>query len=478
MPERADLEGNAPKYTRVQSLRGGLILEEQFSEKKKAVEPARFADLEKPRKVPQKAEPVWTPPVEDSKPQPTEYKIVKRTELRKVKKPKKKKLPRAAAKNPYGINSSERALTKPHRAIVSKSRSRVEGTSVPDNMVEEVMGARINVTHVNQNKDTCKAEVAGQEVWIPMSAVMWLDKGWKDNIAGEGEEAEEESESTEYTYEEVEIEEKVPVVRERRKPEPTRRQPESNIVVVEDVQTKSAMQKTPNRGERRVTMSPVAQVQTFGSASVVELQVLNADTEPDVEQPLVEKEEVQPPPITTNDMIIDCCCCRSHSVRKARVEFWDTKNPEDLRKAMEKMGIRDTIKDFAENEHVRQGLRSSSLRYRNLAELVLVAAIVFLFVSASRFVDATESNTYAIVGGVLCAVGLGFYHLAGLRQSEYENRTEEVNEYIARYKLDLEPHTILGRLEEKSNKLTAYDKKALLGIAAKRLGRKRNRVYE
>ena len=31
MPERADLEGNAPKYTRIQSLRGGLILEEQFS---------------------------------------------------------------------------------------------------------------------------------------------------------------------------------------------------------------------------------------------------------------------------------------------------------------------------------------------------------------------------------------------------------------------------------------------------------------
>ena len=70
----------------------------------------------------------------------------------------------------------------------------------------------------------------------------------------------------------------------------------------------------------------------------------------------------------------------------------------------------------------------------------------------------------------MCAVGLGFYHLAGLRQSEYENRTEEVNEYIARYKLDLEPHTILGRLEEKANKLTAYDKKALLGIAAKRMG--------
>jgi len=137
---------------------------------------------------------------------------------------------------------------------------------------------------------------------------------------------------------------------------------------------------------------------------------------------------------------------------------------------MEKMGIRDTIKDFAENEHVRQGLRSSSLRYRNLAEIILVAAIVFLFISASRFVDTSESNTYAIVGGVLCAVGLGFYHLAGLRQEEYENRTEEVNEYIARYKLDLEPHTILGRLEEKANNLTAYDKKALLGIAANRLG--------
>jgi len=98
MPERANLEGSAPKYTRVQSLRGGLILEEQFSEKKKAVEPARFADLEKPRKVPQKAEPVWTAPVEDSKPQPTEYKIVKRTELRKVKKPKKEKITASCCK--------------------------------------------------------------------------------------------------------------------------------------------------------------------------------------------------------------------------------------------------------------------------------------------------------------------------------------------------------------------------------------------
>jgi len=476
MPERADVAGNSPKYSRVQSLRGGLILEQQNSEKKKSVEPARFADLEPPRKLPEKAEPVWTPPVEDSKPQPTEYEIVKKTILRKVKKPKKKKLPRA--KNPYGINSSERALTKPHRAIVSKSRQRVEGTSVPDHMVDEVMGARINVTHINQNKDTCLAVVSGQEVWIPMSAVMWLDKGWKDNIAGEGEEAEDEEESTEYTYEEVEIEEKVAVVRERRKPEPTRRQPEKNappskVVVVEDAKPKSAMQKAYDREresrERRVTLSPVAQVQTIGSPTV-ELQVLNGDPEPDVEQPLVEKEESQPPAITTNDMIIDCCCCRSHSVRKARVEFWDTKNPDDLRKAMEKMGIRDTIKDFAENEHVRQGLRSSSLRYRNLAEIILVAAIVFLFISASRFVDTSESNTYAIVGGVLCAVGLGFYHLAGLRQEEYENRTEEVNEYIARYKLDLEPHTILGRLEEKANNLTAYDKKALLGIAANRLG--------
>jgi len=92
MPERADVAGNAPKYSRVQSLRGGLIVEDQHSEKKKSVEPARFADLEPPRKLPEKAEPVWTPPVEDSKPQPTEYEIVKKTILRKVKKPKKEEI--------------------------------------------------------------------------------------------------------------------------------------------------------------------------------------------------------------------------------------------------------------------------------------------------------------------------------------------------------------------------------------------------
>ena len=60
---------------------------------------------------------------------------------------------------------------------------------------------------------------------------------------------------------------------------------------------------------------------------------------------------------------------------------------------------------------------------------------------------------------ILCQILIKSWHI--------ENRTEEVNEYIAKYKLHLEPHTIIGRLEETVNDFSSLDQKSLLGMAAR-----------
>jgi len=440
MPERAPKsDDGGPLMNRAQSLRAGVINSVIREEgKKKSVEPARFAKEEKPLVKPQKPPAVSTPPSEDAK-EATEEKP-NRTPPKRVRK-----------RNEYS-KTYERPLTKPHRAIVSKSRPRLEGSSIPSHFVDEVLGARIEVTHVNEVKETCKARVADRDLWIPMSAVMWLDKGWQDNMLAPGEEPEAstEPETAKEDQKSFHAMMSESYGRKKEEPEAPRRAPEDPKTATE---VEKPVEKTPRAA---IELTVIAEPEVF----VYEVEE---------GEKLIEKKKAPkpPPPITTNDMIIDCCCCKSHSIRRARVEFWNAKSPEDLQNALVKMGIRESIQDFAENEALRQGLRSHAYCYRNFSEVFLLVAIICLFVSASQFVSSTGTNTYAIIGGVLCACGLGFYHLATLRQTEYENRTEEVNEYIARYKLNVEPHAILGRLSENLTDLSSLDRKTLMGLAAR-----------
>jgi len=488
MPERPGLGDLSPKRNRKQSLAAGEIHSNQLHEgERTGVEPARYKNMEKPKVVPakpkvvekEKPKEVWTPPSEDKKEAPAGQPVVQKEVKKKIPKKKKKKSPFSKT---YDV-----PLSKPHAALVSKSRPRVENSSVPSHMVEQVLGARVNVVAVNEVKGTCKVYIGGEEVWIPMSAIMWLDRNWKDSMV----EQEEEESEEEYEPEEANEDHKsfhaslyerfgivdtpeTPPVKET---SPVKERPPVEVLpdVVEDDERSAERveaalpRRQPEESKTKAEPEPERKLPLKArfSDAAIELAVLDQSVQEEEELIEKEKPELPPPAVTTNDMIIDCCCCRSHGVRRARVEFWNHKSPEELRTALQKMGIRESIQDFAENEAVRQGLRSSAYFYRNMAELVMVGAIVCLFVSASQFVSGTTSNGYAIAGGILCACALAFYHLAGLRQNEHENRTEEVNEYIAKYKLKLEPHTILGRLEDEVRDLSLLDKKSLLGMAAR-----------